>query len=369
MPATLNLPVWFEVGSLVILTLILVVDLLLVLKRPHIPSAKESTLWVVFYVGLALVFALLMLIFADGEHAGQFLAGWLTEYSLSIDNLFVFIIIMARFKVPKKLQQEALMVGILIALVLRGIFILLGAQLIENFSWIFYIFGAFLLYTAWQQAFSKHDDADDGESRLIRYLRRHISISNDFDGAKVRTRVDGKKIFTPMLIVFIALGSTDLLFALDSIPAIFGITTSPFIVFTANVFALMGLRQLYFLLGGLLEKLIYLHYGIAFILAFIGFKLVAHALHENELPFINGGEHIEWAPDISTWTSLAVIIGSMAVATIASLIAMRREGRRSDAAPAGAPVAGPAGTAPTRVVDAPVDAVDEKSDTGGAPRA
>jgi tellurite resistance protein TerC len=362
MPATLNLPVWFEVGSLVLLTLILVVDLLLVLKRPHIPSAKESTLWVVFYVALALVFALLMLIFADGEHAGQFLAGWLTEYSLSIDNLFVFIIIMARFKVPKHLQQEALMVGILIALVLRGIFILLGAQLIENFSWIFYIFGAFLLYTAWQQAFSKHDDADSGESGLIRYLRRHIDISSDFDGAKVRTRVDGKKIFTPMLIVFIALGSTDLLFALDSIPAIFGITTSPFIVFTANVFALMGLRQLYFLLGGLLEKLIYLHYGIAFILAFIGFKLVSHALHENELPFINGGEHIEWAPDVSTWTSLGVIIGSMAVATIASLIAMRRKDRRGDGAPVGAPVAGPAGAAPEKVSDAPVDSpADDQS--------
>jgi tellurite resistance protein TerC len=361
MPEALNLPIWFEVSSLVILTLILVVDLLLVLKRPHIPSAKESTLWVVFYIGLALVFALLMLIFADGEHAGQFLAGWLTEYSLSIDNLFVFIIIMARFKVPKQLQQEALMVGILIALVLRGIFILLGAQLIENFSWIFYIFGAFLLYTAWQQAFSKHDDADAGESRLIRYLRRHISISNDFDGAKVRTRIDGKKIFTPMLIVFIALGSTDLLFALDSIPAIFGITTSPFIVFTANVFALMGLRQLFFLLGGLLEKLVYLHYGIAFILAFIGFKLVSHALHENELPFINGGKHIEWAPDISTWTSLAVIIGSMAVATIASLIAMRRESGRQDAAPTGAALAS---AAVDRPADAPLADEENLDDSG-----
>ncbi|WP_374947193.1 TerC family protein [Agreia sp.] len=364
MPSTLTLPVWFEVGSLVILTLILVVDLLLVLKRPHIPSAKESTLWVVFYIGLALVFSLLMLLFADGEHAGQFLAGWLTEYSLSIDNLFVFIIIMARFNVPKKLQQEALMVGILIALVLRGVFILLGAQLIENFSWIFYIFGAFLLYTAWQQAFSKHDDADSGESGLIRYLRRHIDISTDFDGAKVRTRVDGKKIFTPMLIVFIALGSTDLLFALDSIPAIFGITTSPFIVFTANVFALMGLRQLYFLLGGLLEKLIYLHYGIAFILAFIGFKLVAHALHENELPFINGGQHVDWAPDISTWTSLAVIIGSMAVATIASLIAMRRTTRRGGTPPAGAPLAG---SAPDRPADAGF-ADEEKVDDSGESR-
>ena len=335
----LALPVWFEIGTYVVLSLIIIFDVWIAYRRPHVPSTRESSLWIAFYVALALVFALLMYVLGDAEHAGQFIAGWLTEYSLSIDNLFVFIIIMARFKVPKHLQQEALMVGILIALVLRGIFILLGAQLIENFSWIFYLFGAFLLYTAWQQAFSKHDDADAGESRLIRFLRRHISISNDFDGAKVRTRVDGKKIFTPMLIVFIALGSTDLLFALDSIPAIFGITTSPFIVFTANVFALMGLRQLFFLLGGLLEKLVYLHYGIAFILAFIGFKLVSHALHENELPFINGGQHIEWAPDISTWTSLIVIIGSMAVATIASLIAMRRESVSS-----------------TKLEDAPTDA-------------
>jgi tellurite resistance protein TerC len=321
----LALPLWFEVGSLVVLVLILIADLLLVVKRPHIPSMKEATLWVVFYVTLALIFALLMLILGDAEHAGQFLAGWLTEYSLSIDNLFVFVIIMARFAVPKKLQQEVLMVGIIIALILRGIFILLGAQLIENFSWIFYIFGAFLLYTAYQQAFSKHDDSDSGENFLIRMLRRRVNISSDYHGSKIRTVIDGKKYFTPMLIVFIAIGSTDLLFALDSIPAIFGITTSPFIVFTANVFALMGLRQLYFLLGGLLEKLVYLHYGIAFILAFIGFKLVAHALHTNEVFFINGGEGFDWAPEISTWTSLGVIVASMVVATVASLIKMRSD--------------------------------------------
>ena len=319
----LELPLAFEITSLVVLVLILAADLIIAFKRPHVPSFKEATLWVVFYVALALVFALLMLIFADGEHAGQFLAGWLTEYSLSIDNLFVFVIIMARFNVPRKYQQEALMVGIIIALVLRGIFILIGAQLIESLSWIFYIFGAFLLYTAWKQAFGSQDEGD-GENGLVRMLRKRVNISPDFDGAKVRTTFNGKKMFTPMLIVFLALGSTDLLFALDSIPAIFGITQSPFIVFTANVFALMGLRQLYFLLGGLLEKLVYLHYGIAFILAFIGVKLVFHALHENEVFFINGGHPIEWIPDIDTWTSLAVIILSMAVATIASLIKMRR---------------------------------------------
>ena len=325
----LELPVWFEVGSLIVLTLILVADLLLVIKRPHVPSFRESTLWVVFYVGLALVFALLMLVLGDAEHAGQFVVGWLTEYSLSIDNLFVFVVIMARFAVPKKMQQEVLMVGIILALIFRGVFILLGAQLIENFSWIFYIFGAWLVWTAIQQAFlHREENAEETEGGLVRMLRRRIRISDDYDGIKLRTTVDGTRMFTPILIVFIAIGTTDLLFALDSIPAIFGITQSAFIVFTANVFALMGLRQLYFLLGGLLERLEYLKYGIAFILAFIGVKLVFHALHVNELPFLNGGEPIEWAPEISTWVSLGVIVAAMAVATIASLVKARVDSNR-----------------------------------------
>jgi tellurite resistance protein TerC len=325
----LELPVWFEVGSLIVLTLILVADLLLVIKRPHVPSFRESTLWVVFYVALALVFALLMLLLGDAEHAGQFVVGWLTEYSLSIDNLFVFVVIMARFAVPKKMQQEVLMVGIILALIFRGVFILLGAQLIENFSWIFYIFGAWLVWTAIQQAFlHREENAEETESGLVRMLRRRIRISDDYDGIKLRTTVDGTRMFTPILIVFIAIGTTDLLFALDSIPAIFGITQSAFIVFTANVFALMGLRQLYFLLGGLLERLEYLKYGIAFILAFIGVKLVFHALHVNELPFLNGGEPVEWAPEISTWVSLGVIVAAMAVATIASLVKARVDSNR-----------------------------------------
>jgi tellurite resistance protein TerC len=323
------LPPLFEIVSLVVLVVILVADLILAYRRPHVPSTRESALWVGLYVGLALVFALLMLILADAEHAGQFIAGWVTEYSLSIDNLFVFVIIMTKFAVPRKYQQEVLMVGIVIALILRGIFILLGAQLIENFSWIFYIFGAFLVYTAIRQAFESHDDMEEAESGVIRFLRKRIPISNTFDGGKLRTVIDGKKVFTPILVVFIAIGTTDLIFALDSIPAIFGITTDPFLVFTANIFALMGLRQLYFLLGDLIDKLVYLHYGIAFILAFIGVKLVFHALHENELPFINGGRGVEWAPEISTWTSLGVIVASMAIATIASLIKIRVDRGRS----------------------------------------
>jgi tellurite resistance protein TerC len=284
---------------------------------------KEAGLWVAFYVALAMVFAGAMFYFTGPEYGSQFIAGWVTEYSLSIDNLFVFIIIMARFSVPKKYQQEVLMVGIILALLFRGIFILLGSALIENFSWIFYLFGLFLLYTAANQAFTDHDDEEANENRLIRMLRRRIPITDTYDGAKLRTTVDGRRLWTPVLIVFIALGTTDLLFALDSIPAIFGITTEPFLVFTANVFALMGLRQLYFLLGDLVDKLVYLKYGIAVILAFIGVKLFFHALHENEVPFINGGHPVEWAPEIDTWTSLAVIVGAMAVAVVASVIKLR----------------------------------------------
>ena len=322
------MPVWFEVTSLVVLTLILLLDLLLILKRPHIPSMREATLWVVFYVVLALIFAGLMFAIGDAKHGVEFLAGWLTEYSLSIDNLFVFVIIMGRFAVPKKYQQEALMIGIIMALVFRAVFILLGAQLIENFSWIFYIFGAWLIYTAYKQI--KHDeDETPKDNAAVRGLKRVVRFTDDFRGGKLRVKENGVWYFTPMLLVLFALGTTDILFALDSIPAIFGITDSPFIVFTANIFALMGLRQLYFLLGGLLDRLIYLKYGIAFILAFIGVKLVLHAMHVNELTFINGGQPIDWAPEISTWVSLLVIVAAMTVATVASVIHAQREAVRS----------------------------------------
>jgi tellurite resistance protein TerC len=216
--------------------------------------------------------------------------------------------------------------------VLRGLFILAGAALIENFSFIFYLFGLFLVYTAIQQARQKHDDMEEQENAVIRLLRRRIPISDTYEGARLRTTIDGKRVFTPILVVFVALGITDLVFALDSIPAIFGITTDPFIVFTANIFALMGLRQLYFLLGDLIDKLEYLHYGIAFILAFIGVKLFFHALHENELPFINGGEHVEWAPEISTWASLAVILSAMTISVVASLIKIRVDKNRESRA-------------------------------------
>ncbi|MBI5161156.1 MAG: TerC family protein [Micrococcales bacterium] len=327
-PVDSALPLPFEIGTYVVLLLIITLDLVLAFARPHIPSTRESVLWTSFYVALAVVFAALMFVLGDAEQGGQFIAGWLTEYSLSIDNLFVFLVIMARFSVPRKYQQELLMVGIIIALVLRLIFIIIGAQLIASFSWVFYIFGAFLVYTAISQAVTGHADEDEKESRLIAFLRTRVAITEEFEGAKLRTRVDGKRVFTPVLVVLVALGTTDLVFALDSIPAIFGITQSPFLVFTANVFALMGLRQLYFLLGTLVEKLVYLQYGIAAILLFIGVKLILQAMHENELPFLNGGEPIAWAPTIPTLLSLVIILSAMAVAVVASLVKMRIDASR-----------------------------------------
>ena len=218
-----------------------------------------------------------MLAFTNTTYATEFYAGWLTEYSLSVDNLFVFVIIMARFQVPRKFQQEALMIGIIIALVLRGIFILLGAVVIERFVWVFYIFGAFLIYTAINLVRHRGEDEDYEENAFIRRMRKVLPITQDYHGAKIRVSENGKKMWTPMIVVILALGTTDLIFALDSIPAIFGLTREPFIVFTANVFALMGLRQLYFLLGGLLKRLVYLSLGLAVILAFIGVKLIMEA--------------------------------------------------------------------------------------------
>ena len=321
----MSLPLWFQITSLVVLSLVLIADLLLIIWRPHVPSSKESGLWVAFYVALALGFAGVMF-GLSGEQAGsEFLAGWVTEYSLSIDNLFVFVLIMASFAVPRKYQQEILMIGILLAILFRGIFILLGAALIASFSWIFYVFGAFLLVIGIQQFFSGREDDVERENKLLGFLQRRLEMTDDFHGLKFRITVEGRKLWTPLVIVLVAIGTADVVFAVDSIPAIYGITESPFIVFTANVFALMGLRQLYFLLGHLIDKLVYLHWGIAFILSFIGVKLVLHALHENELPFINGGEHVEWAPDIGTWESLAVIVLAMVVSVTASLWKIRRE--------------------------------------------
>ncbi|MFK3981169.1 TerC family protein [Micromonospora sp. NPDC050397] len=316
--------------TLVVLVGVLLLDLLIIGRRPHEPSIRESSLWVGFYVVLALIFGLGVWATSGGRFAGEFYIGWLTEYSLSIDNLFVFVVIMGRFAVPRQYQQTVLLIGIVLALVMRGGFIAAGSALVSQFSWVFYIFGAFLVYTA--ISFLRQgemDAADVKENALVRWSQRHLPLSNSFNGTKLTVMSEtGKRLFTPMLLVLIAIGTTDLIFALDSIPAIFGVTKEPYLVFTANVFALMGLRQLYFLLGGLLDRLVYLNVGLAVVLGFIGVKLVLEALADNSLPFINGGEHVGWAPHIPIWLSLTVILGSLIIATIASLLKASKDRRR-----------------------------------------
>jgi tellurite resistance protein TerC len=263
-------------------------------------------------------------VLAGHDYGVQFFAGWLTEYSLSVDNLFIFIIIMAKFGVPRKYQQEALLIGIVLALVMRGVFIFVGAAAINQFSWIFYLFGFFLVYTAVKLAKEGSEDDDDyEENRLIKWVETHLPATDQWHGVSIIVKENGKRLITPMFLVVLALGTTDLLFALDSIPAIYGLTQEPYLVLTANIFALMGLRQLYFLIGGLLQRLVYLSYGLAVLLGFIGVKLILHAMHENEVPFINGGEHFDWAPDLPILVSLGVIVGILAVTAIASLMSPR----------------------------------------------
>jgi tellurite resistance protein TerC len=319
-----DVPTWVWWTTVIVTTAILLFDVVIIGRRPHEPSTKEVSLALSAYIGLAVVFGIGVWVLAGHQYGTEFFAGWLTEYSLSVDNLFIFIIIMAKFAVPKEYQQTALLVGIVLALVMRGIFIAVGAAAINEFSWIFYLFGLFLVYTAVKLAKGGPTDDDEyEENKLIKWVERALPATKEYHGAKMWIREDGKRLITPMFIVMLALGTTDLLFALDSIPAIYGLTSEPYLVLTANIFALMGLRQLYFLIGGLLRRLIYLSYGLAFLLGFIGVKLFLHAMHENELPFINGGEHVSWAPDIPILVSLGVILGTLVVTAVTSLYASR----------------------------------------------
>lgn len=292
-------------------------------RKPHEPSIGESARWSIFYIGLALLFGVGIGFVSGWDFGGQYFAGYLTEKALSIDNLFVFLLIITSFKVPRQYQQKILMIGIVIALILRGGFIAVGAVVIENFSWIFYFMGALLLFLAWQQAFGNHD-SNPTEGRAIRLVRRILPFTDDYHGDRLSVNLDGRRHFTPMVLAIVAIGVVDLVFAVDSIPAIYGLTDEAYIVFTANAFALMGLRQLYFLIGGLLERLVYLAQGLAVILAFIGVKLVMHALHVNEVPFINGGQPMLWVPEIPIWFSLSFIGLTIAVAAVLSLRATRK---------------------------------------------
>ncbi len=318
----MDVPAWVWWVTIGLTTVVFVVDVLIVGRRPHEPSRRELAVALGGYIGAAMIFGLGVWGFAGGGYAKEFYAGWLTEYSLSVDNLFIFIIIMGKFTVPRELQQKALLIGIILALVFRGIFIAVGAAAIAQFSWIFYFFGAFLVYTAVKLAVEGPEDEDDySENRIVRWARTVLphTEEGDWGDGKVWVRRAGTFLFTPMFAVIVALGTTDLLFALDSIPAIFGLTNEPYLVLTANLFALMGLRQLYFLIGALLERLVYLSYGLAVLLGFIGVKLVLHAMHDNELSWVNGGEPISWAPDISIEVSLAMIVATLLVTTVASL--------------------------------------------------
>ncbi|TXS03155.1 TerC family protein [Streptomyces sp. col6] len=287
-------------------------------RKPHDVSTKEAGIWTIVWIVLAALFGLALLVAGESQASGEFFAGYITEKSLSVDNLFVFVLIMAKFSVPSHLQQRVLLIGVLIALVLRAIFIAAGAAVIANFSWVFYIFGAFLIYTAWkliQEARADEEDEEFEENRLLKNIERRFGVADRYHGTKLFIRNNGKRVMTPLMVVMLAIGTTDVLFALDSIPAIFGLTQDPYIVFTANAFALMGLRQLYFLIGGLLKKLVHLSYGLSVILGFIGVKLVLHALHES-------GVHV---PEISIPVSLGVICGVLVITTITSLMASKKQ--------------------------------------------
>ena len=327
----MNVPLWVWILTLGVTGVLLLIDVWIIGRRPHVPSMGEAGRHLAFFITLAILFGVGVWYFSGADFAAQYFAGWLTEYSLSVDNLFVFMIIMAKFGVPASLQQTALMVGIMIALILRGIFIAVGAVAINEFSWIFYVFGAFLIYTAVKLAREGDSEDDEYEENvLLKWVESRFPATNQWQGTKLFIRLNGRRIITPMFIVILALGTTDLLFALDSIPAIYGLTEEPFLVLTANIFALMGLRQLYFLIGGLLKRLAYLGIGLSILLAFIGLKLILHAMHENELPFVNGGKHISSVPDITIGQSLTVIVSILAITTITSLLKSRKDNRATN---------------------------------------
>ena len=323
---SMNVPLEVWAITAIIITAVIFIDLVFQLKRKGDPTFKESAIFTSVFLAAAIGFYFYVDQVWGKPFGSEYLAGFITEYSLSIDNLFIFLIIFSKLAVPEKAKRQALTIGILIALVLRFIFIAIGAVAIARFSWVFYLFGAFLIYTAYtllRDHFKSHGSEDAPGGKFIDFIKRRVNVTDDYHGAKIFIKKNGKRYYTPLLFAMIAIGSADLLFALDSIPAVYGLTKEPYIVFTANAFALLGLRHLFFLLSGLLTRLVYLGIGLSVILAWIGVKLVIHALHENELPFINGGKHFEGLPEISTNLSLGVILVTITVATVASLLKTR----------------------------------------------
>lgn len=326
----MNVTTWTWLISLGVVAALFVFDFYSHVRTPHAPTMRESAVWSSLYVLLAVLFGLGVWWVSGGTYAGEFFAGYITEKSLSVDNLFVFAIIFARFQVPARYQQKVLLLGIVMALVLRGIFIGVGAAAINAFSWVFYLFGLFLVLTAAKLIHEAMGDGDEagGPAKIMALVGKVVPSTTEYDGARLVTRISGKRFATPLLVALVVIGFADVLFALDSIPAIYGLTREPYLVFMANALSLMGLLQLFFLLGGLLDRLVYLSYGLAVILGFIGVKLILHALAENTLPFLGGGEPIA-VPEVSTGVSLAVIGGVLAVTVVASLI---RSATRKDPA-------------------------------------
>ena len=327
-----------QVSGLVwLLTVIGIIGLLLFdfffhVRRAHVPSVGESARWTAIYVSIALLFGLGVLVFGGGQRGTQYFAGYVTEEALSVDNLFVFLLLLGSFKVPRADQQKVLLVGIAVSMVVRTGFIFLGAALIESFAWVFYLFGLILLVTAGNLLREQGGEEEESADNLIvRVARRVLRTSEVYDGDKLFTYQHGRRVMTPMLLVMVAIGGTDVLFALDSIPAIFGLTQDVYLVFTATVFSLLGLRQLYFLIDGLLDRLVFLSYGLAAILALIGVKLVLHAMHQNNVPFINGGRPIRVA-EISTGVSLAIIVAVLVSTVVVSLLSAKGRARMYTAA-------------------------------------
>lgn len=297
---------------------LLLFDFYFHVRKAHVPTLREAAIWSSLYVGIAIVFGLGVLAFGGATPGAEYFAGYITEKALSVDNLFVFLIIMTSFRVPREDQQKVLLFGIAFALVARTGFILLGAALINSFAWVFYLFGLILILTAGNMLKSDDEESETADNWVVRVSRKVIHTTDYYDGDKLFTVHNGKRAMTPMLLVMVAIGGTDVLFAFDSIPAIFGLTQNTYLVFTAVAFSLLGLRQLFFLIEGLLDRLIYLSYGLAVILAFIGVKLILHALHENNVVFINEGEPIP-VSEVSTSVSLSVILGVLVVTVLASL--------------------------------------------------
>jgi tellurite resistance protein TerC len=305
---------------------VVVLDLVVIARRDTAVSIRQATGWVVFYVSLAALFAVGLFVLRSGTSGGEFVAGYITEYSLSVDNLFVFIIIMSRFAVPALAVDKVLYIGIVVSMLLRGVFIAAGAAAIAAASWVFYFFGAFLVYTAVRLAFEGENDEEDfHEGRLLRAFRSALPLTPGYVGTALTTRTAGRRMVTPLVVVIAAIGIANVVFALDSIPAIFGLTTDPYVVLTANAFALLGLRQLYFLIGGLLERIVYLNIGLSVILGFIGIKLIIEALHGSQIETLGPIP----LPEIGIVASLAVILGTLAITTVASLAKTRLDAGRS----------------------------------------